>query len=412
MTLSKQLFEMAKALLPGGVNSPVRAFDPYPFFVKGGRGSRIFDVDGKEYVDFCLAYGALILGHAHPSVVNRIKEQLDQGIHFGAPSEFEVKLSEKIVKHIPCAEMVRFTNSGMEATSSAVRLARAYTGREKILMFDGCYHGAHDHFLFDKNGAKSPGVPKELAKTTLVCEFNDIESVERATDGNELAAIIVEPVMGNMGCIPPEKEFLRGLREICDKSGALLIFDEVITGFRLSLGGAQAYYKVVPDLATFGKIIGGGFPIGAFAGKREIMQEVAPAGKVYHAGTFCGHTIAMIAGLSTIEEIEKNGVIEKATAIAARICNFLKKESEFTVNRVGPMFQIFFTRNEVKSAEDARKSDRSRFMKFQGAMLSNGVFVPPSQFECWFTSSAHDRFDLERVESAIMASLSGVGDER
>ena len=292
-------------MLPGGVDSPVRAFEPYPFFIERGEGSRIRDVDGNEYVDYCLAYGPLILGHRPPSVMRAVEKQVKRGVLFGVPSELELELAEKITKHVPCAEMVRFVNSGTEATASVVRLARAYTNRENILIFDGCYHGAHDHFLFGKKGPKSPGIPHVLRRNTLVASFNDLTSVEKIARKNKLAAIMVEPVMGNLGCIPPAGGFLKGLRDICDGCGALLIFDEVITGFRLAPGGAQEFFNVVPDLATLGKIIGGGFPIGAFTGKAETMKLVAPAGKVYQAGTFCGHPVTMAAGLATVKTLER-----------------------------------------------------------------------------------------------------------
>lgn len=398
---SRGLYERAKRLLPGGVDSPVRAFDPYPFFIGQGEGSRIRDVDGNEYVDYCLAYGPLILGHRPPEVLEAVRDQLKRGILFGIPSELELDLAEKITKHVPCAEMVRFVNSGTEATGSIVRLARAYTNRENILIFDGCYHGAHDHFLFEKKGPKTPGIPHVLRRNTLIASFNDLESVEKIARKNNLAAIMVEPVMGNLGCIPPADDFLKGLQEICDDAGALLIFDEVITGFRLAMGGAQEFFEVEPDLATLGKIIGGGFPVGAFVGKAEIMKLVAPAGKVYQAGTFCGHPITMAAGLATIESIEKERVIEKASAFAKKVADILWRELKLPVNQVASMFQVFFTECEVKSADDARKCDKAAFMRFHRALLENGVFAAPSQFECWFTSAAHSREDLEITKGAI-----------
>ncbi len=401
---SRQLYGRAKRLLPGGVDSPVRAFEPYPFFIKRGDESRIHDVDGNEYVDYCLAYGPLILGHRAPPVVKAVKDQLKWGVLFGIPSELELDLAEKITKHVSCAEMVRFVNSGTEATASVVRLARAYTSREKILIFDGCYHGAHDHFLFGKKGPKSPGIPHVLRRNTLVASFNDLESVEKMARKNQLAAIMVEPAMGNLGCIPPANGFLQGLREICDERGALLIFDEVITGFRLALGGAQEFFKVEPDLVTLGKIIGGGFPVGAFTGKAEIMRLVAPAGNVYQAGTFCGHPVTMAAGLATIESIERGKVIEKASAFAKEVAEILQRELELPVNRVASMFQVFFISGEVKSADDARKCDKAAFMRFHRALLENGVFAAPSQFECWFTSAAHTTEDLKLTEEAISAA--------
>jgi glutamate-1-semialdehyde 2,1-aminomutase len=383
----------------------VRAFEPHPFFIERGEGSRIRDVDGNEYVDYCLAYGPLILGHRPPSVMRAIKKQIQRGVLFGIPSELELELAEKIITHVPCAEMVRFVNSGTEATASVVRLARAYTDRENILIFDGCYHGAHDHFLFGKKGPKSPGIPHVLRRNTLVASFNDLTSVEKIARKNELAAIMVEPVMGNLGCIPPAEGFLEGVREICDEHRALLIFDEVITGFRLALGGAQEFFNVVPDLATLGKIIGGGFPIGAFVGKTEIMKLVAPSGKVYQAGTFCGHPVTMATGLATIETLERKKVIERAGDFAGKVADILKHELEFPVNQVASMFQVFFTEGEVSSADDARKCDKAAFMCFHRALLEKGVFAAPSQFECWFTSAVHSNEDLRITKEAIATAV-------
>ncbi len=398
---SRRLYEKAKRLLPGGVDSPVRAFEPYPFFIERGEGSRIRDVDGNQYVDYCLAYGPLILGHQAPTVVEAVKDQLKHGVLFGIPSELELDLAEKITKHVPCAEMVRFVNSGTEATASVVRLARAYTGKENILIFDGCYHGAHDHFLFGKKGPKSPGIPHVLRQNTLVASFNDLTSVEKIARKNELAAIMVEPVMGNLGCIPPTEGFLMGLREICNECGALLIFDEVITCFRLALGGAQEFFNVVPDLATLGKIIGGGFPIGAFVGKAEIMKLVAPAGKVYQAGTFCGHPVTMVAGLATVKTLERKKAIERTSNFARKVADALRRELGLPVNQVASMFQVFFTEGNVSSSDDARKCDKAAFMRFHRALLKNGVFAAPSQFECWFTSAAHANEDFEITKKAI-----------
>ncbi len=388
-------------MLPGGVDSPVRAFEPYPFFIERGEGSRIRDVDGNQYVDYCLAYGPLILGHQAPTVVKAVQNQLKRGVLFGIPSELELELAERIIKHVPCAEMVRFVNSGTEATASVVRLARAYTGKENILIFDGCYHGAHDQFLFGKKGPKSPGIPHVLRRNTLVASFNDLTSVEKIARKNEFAAIMVEPVMGNLGCIPPAEGFLNGLREICDEREALLIFDEVITGFRLALGGAQKFFTVVPDLATLGKIIGGGFPIGAFVGKAEIMKLVAPAGKVYQAGTFCGHPVTMAAGLATIKTLERKKAIERSGNFARKVVDTLRRELRLPVNQVASMFQVFFTEGNVSSADDARKCNKAAFMRFHRALLENGVFAAPSQFECWFTSTAHRDEDFEITKNAI-----------
>lgn len=397
---SRDLYERAKRLLPGGVNSPVRAFKPHPFFVEGGKGARIRDIEGNEYIDYCLAYGSLILGHRPKAVEGFIQKQLQKGTHFGVPHELELELAEEIIKHVPCAEMVRFVNSGAEAGAAVVRLARAYTGREKILIFDGCYHGAQDYFLFDARGPKSLGIPHGLKAKTLVARFNDLGSVEKAL-GEGVAAVLVEPVIGNLGCIPPAKGFLKGLREICDERGVLLIFDEVITGFRLALGGAQEFFGVKPDLAILGKIIGGGFPVGAFAGKAEVMKRIAPAGKVYHAGTFCGHPVVMAAGVATLRAIKRERAIEKAEGFAKRVVKILRRELEYPVNQVSSMFQVFFTKGEVNSAEQARKSDKAAFMRFHQALLKRGVFIPPSQFECWFTSAAHAKDDYGVTREAI-----------
>jgi glutamate-1-semialdehyde 2,1-aminomutase len=333
-----------------------------------------------------------------------IEKQIEKGILFGIPSELELGLAEKITKHVPCAEMVRFVNSGTEATASVVRLARAHTKRESILIFDGCYHGAHDHFLFGKRGPKSPGIPHVLRRNTFVASFNELASVRKIAKEHELAAIMVEPVMGNLGCIPPAEGFLKGLREICDEHGVLLIFDEVITGFRLALGGAQEFFDVVPDLATLGKIIGGGFPIGAFVGKAEIMELVAPAGKVYQAGTFCGHPVTMAAGLATVETLEKEKTIERAGTFAGKVADTLRRELGLPVNQVASMFQVFFTEGEVRSADEARKCDKAAFMRFHRVLLENCVFAAPSQFECWFTSAAHSREDLKITKEAIAAA--------
>lgn len=405
---SKYLYERAKKVLPGGVNSPVRAFHPYPFFIDSGDGSRIYDVEGNEYVDYCLGYGPLILGHKHPEVVRAIQNQLKKGIHFGIPNEAETGLAEKIVYHVPCAEMVRFVNSGTEATMNAIRLARAYTGREKVLMFDGAYHGAHDHLLFEVGKRKSPGIPEALADSTLVAPYNHLQEAEKILEENEIAAIIVEPVLGNIGCIPPRKGFLEGLRRICNDHKALLIFDEVITGFRLAMGGAQEYFNVTPDLVTLGKVIGGGFPIGAFAGSEKIMGAIKPAGEVFHAGTFCGHPFAMAAGLATIKVMEEEEIIEGASKFAKTLAKTLQAEIGYRVHQIGPMLQVFFTRKEVTKADEVRKSSEELFRCFHRILLENGVFIPPSRFECWFVSGVHSSKDLSLTKMAIGKAASKI----
>lgn len=398
---SQELYERAKNLMPGGVSSPVRAIDPYPFFIEDGSGSKICDVEGNKYVDYCLAYGPLILGHRSGSVMKAIRTQLDKGIHFGIPSETEIELAEKIVACVPSADMVRFVNSGTEATMNSLRLARAYTGREKILMFDGCYHGAHDYLLFDRNGVKTPGVPENLKNSITVAPYNDLDAVEDVIKEEDLAAVIVEPVMGNSGCIPPRDNFLEGLREMCNQRDSLLIFDEVITGFRLSLGGAQEYYGVKPDLTTLGKIIGGGFPIGAFSGYEDIMREIEPEGNVYHAGTFSGHPVSMAAGLAAVQSLEEDNVIEKTTNYAEEIARTVHEESGLTVNQVGSMLQVFFTSGEVTEAEHVRCTPEKKFRELWKELLKRGVYIAPARTECWFISSAHTGEDLEKTKTAI-----------
>jgi glutamate-1-semialdehyde 2,1-aminomutase len=332
---SKELFEEAGRVLVGGVNSPVRAMKPYPFFAARGAGCMLYDVDGRDYIDYCLAYGPLILGHAHPAVVERIKEQLDRGTLYGTPTELEVEFARKIIKHVPSAEMVRFVNTGTEATMAAIRLARGYTGRKKILKFEGAFHGAHDSVLVKAgSGATthgvptSRGVPPEATKNTLLASFNDLSAVERIIRKEKVACVILEPVIGNAGCILPEDGFLESLREITLDNDVLLIFDEVITGFRLSLGGAQEYFNVTPDITTLGKILGGGLPIGAVASSREIMEHFSPLGGVYQAGTFNGNPLSLTAGYAAIQELEKGGVYEKVNALREKITSGLEDISQ------------------------------------------------------------------------------------
>ncbi|KXA90769.1 hypothetical protein AKJ57_03755 [candidate division MSBL1 archaeon SCGC-AAA259A05] len=406
---SKKQYELAENLMPGGVSSPVRAVKPYPFFVEAGKGPKIQDVEGNEYIDYCLGYGPLILGHRPGSVMDAVEEQLEKGLHFGIPCEAEVELAEKVVSNVPSADMVRFVNSGTEATMNSIRLARAYTGREKVLMFDGCYHGSHDHLLFDREGAKTPGIPECLEDSTIVAPFNNIEAVEEIASKEKLAAIIVEPVVGNCGCIPPKEGFLENLRNICDRNNSLLIFDEVITGFRLSIGGAQEYYGVRPDLTTLGKVIGGGLPIGAFSGRRDIMQKVEPEGDVYHAGTFSGHPLAMVSGVATIDKLEENDVIERTTSHAEEIAVTLRETSGLTVNQVGPMLQVFFTSEGVRNAEEFPANNEERFREFWEELLKRGVFIAPAGTESWFFSYAHTDKDLEMTKTAIKEAFEEVG---
>lgn len=420
---SKILFEKAKKLMPGGVNSPVRAFKPYPFFTSLARGSKLYDVDGNVYIDYCLAYGPLMLGHAHPRIIEAVREQLEKGTMYGTPTEAEVKLAELVVDMVPCMEMIRLVNTGTEATMHAIRAARGYTGRDKIVKFEGCYHGAHDYVLVKAgSGATtfgaptSLGVPEDTTKNTIVLPFNDIESFEEAIERNrnEVAAVIIEPVIGNAGVILPKEGYLQEVRKITEEEGVVLIFDEIITGFRLALGGAQEYYGVVPDMATLGKIMGGGFPIAAYGGKREIMELISPLGKIYQASTFSGNPISVTAGLATLSILveNKNTLYKRLEQMGDKIRGGLLDIVEDVgvpaqVNSVASMFQIFFTDQPVLDYEAAKRSDKARFMRYQRELMKRGVFVPPSQFETCFISTAHTDEDvtktLEAMDSAIRA---------
>jgi glutamate-1-semialdehyde 2,1-aminomutase len=416
MMKSEDLFKEAKNYLPGGVDSPVRAIKPYPFFATKGNGSRLFDVDGNSYLDYCLAYGPLVLGHAYPPVMKAVSEQLSRGTAYGVPTENEIKLAREVVRRVPCAEMVRFVNSGTEATMSAIRLARAVTGKSKIVKFEGAYHGAHDYVLV-KSGSgafglpDSPGVPEETTRNTVLVPFNDEEAiislVEKEKD--ELATIILEPVMGNVGCIPPKKGFLEFLREITAENNIILIFDEVITGFRIAEGGAQEYFGVIPDLVTFGKILGGGFPIGAFAGKKEFMERIAPAGDVYQAGTFNGNPISITAGLETMKHLDKEFYQEmdvKGLEMRRGLQDILEDASlNYQVAGLSSMFQIYFTDNEVWDYSQAKTADTEKFNSYFKTLLGGGVFIPPSQFECCFLSQAHSSEDIQTTLEAMQKGI-------
>ncbi|NAZ32403.1 MAG: glutamate-1-semialdehyde 2,1-aminomutase [Acidilobus sp.] len=412
--MSLRLYEEAKEVLVGGVNSPVRAaVRPYPFFVRSAKGAYLFTEDGEKLIDYVLGYGPLILGHANDYVSQRVLEQVERGWLYGAPSRSEVELARKIVGYVMPGGKVRFVNSGTEATMTAIRLARGYTRKNKVLKFDGCYHGAHDYVLVQAGSAASEfgvpnslGVPPQVASLTLIARFNDIESAERAAKsaGDDLAAIIVEPVIGNMGVIPPTKDFLKALRELADRHGALLIFDEVITGFRLSLGGAQEYFGVRADIVTLGKIIGGGFPVGAIVARREIMDLLAPLGQVFNAGTFNAHPVTMAAGLATLEVLENGDGLRRASKAAEEVAKALEA-SGYTVNRVESMFQVFFVKGPVKDADDARRANREIYARFHEALRRLGVFSPPSQYESWFTSTAHDEGVLTLTINAVESAL-------
>ncbi|MFP3218199.1 glutamate-1-semialdehyde 2,1-aminomutase [Acidianus sp.] len=408
--MSSELWKEALRYFPGGVNSPVRAaVKPYPFYVSQGKGAYIYTEDGNSLIDYVLGYGPLILGHANEYVKEKVIEQIEKGWLFGIPSRVEIELARKISFHMPSIEKIRFVNSGTEATMNAIRLARGYTKRDKILKFNGNYHGAHDYALVDAGSAasefgvpNSEGIPQEVLKTVIVCEYNDLQCVEKKLKNEDTAAVIVEPVMGNMGVIPPEKDFLKGLREITSTYNTLLIFDEVITGFRLSMGGAQDYFGVSADLTTLGKIIGGGFPIGAFGGKREIMDMLTPSGKVFNAGTFNANPISMTAGLATLEVMERENVIEKTTYVAEKVTEELERiKYPHVINRVKNMFQIFFGVEKVSNATEARRAKKDVYLKFQVNLMKNGVYFPPSQFESVFTSLAH--YDDNVISDTVLA---------
>jgi len=422
---SKKLFEEAKKHIPGGVNSPVRAFRSVggePLFIKKAKGSKIFDADGKAYIDYVLSWGPMILGHAHPVVTAALKKTIANGTSFGAPTELEITLAKMVKKAFPSVEMVRMVSSGTEATMSAIRAARGFTGRDKILKFDGCYHGHGDSLLVKAGSGvatfglpDSPGVPPDLAKYTLTVAYNDLDAVKElaSREGEQIACIIVEPVAGNMGCVPPEPGFLAGLRTVCNQYGIVLIFDEVMTGFRVSFGGAQQLYKIKPDLTCLGKVIGGGLPVGAYGGKLEIMEKIAPIGPIYQAGTLSGNPLAMIAGIETLKLLAKPGVYKSLEKSSLDLENGLRDAVQeagipSTINRVGSMFTAFFTDKKVKDFASAKTSDTGRFGKFFLSMLKNGVNLAPSQFEAAFLSLAHSRADINKTIEAARKSLKGL----
>jgi glutamate-1-semialdehyde 2,1-aminomutase len=422
--LSREFYSRALESLPGGVNSPVRAFGSVggsPVFIKKASGCRLWDVDGNEYIDYVGSWGPMILGHAHPSVVSAVQKAADRGTSFGAPTEAETLLAEEVKKRVPAVDLVRFVNSGTEAAMSAVRLARGYTGREKIIKFAGCYHGHGDSFLVKAgSGAMtlgqpdSPGVPESLAALTLTARFNDISSVEALLEkhSGDIAAVLVEPVAGNMGVIPPGKDFLQNLRQLTLDHQIVLIFDEVMTGFRVSPGGAQTLYQVYPDLSVFGKVIGGGLPVGAFGGRREMMERVAPLGPVYQAGTLSGNPLAMASGLETLKHLDSRVYehLEKMGLLLEIKLNEIidRKGYPLCVNRVGSMFCLFFQPGPVKNDEDARQADPEEFAQFFWAMLERGIYLPPSQFESWFISLAHGQDEIERTVEKVQQSLKEV----
>jgi glutamate-1-semialdehyde 2,1-aminomutase len=414
---SVHFFQDAQQFIPGGVNSPVRAFKSVgsdPLFIQKAAGSHIYDVDGNEYVDYVGSWGPMILGHCHPRVTAAIKAAVDNGSSFGAPTELEIILARMVIDAVPSIEMVRMVSSGTEATMSAIRLARGYTGRDKILKFSGCYHGHADSLLVKAgSGAAtfgvpdSPGVPADFARHTLTADFNSLASVARlvAENRGQIACIIVEPIAGNMGTVPPQEGFLEGLRTICTDEGIILIFDEVMTGFRVAYGGAQELYGVTPDMTTLGKIIGGGLPVGAFGGKKEIMQKLSPSGGIYQAGTLSGNPLAMTAGIETLKLLKEEGFYrkleEKSACVAAGIAG-AAKDAGYPIysTRVGSMFCAFFTAGEVYDWTTAAACDTKAFAKYFRAMLEEGVYLAPSQFETAFVSAAHSDADLDRTFAA------------
>ena len=426
MTRSHDLFQAAQKHIPGGVNSPVRAFRGVggdPVFFKSSEGAYITDEDDQRYVDYVGSWGPMIVGHSHPEVIAAVQEVIKNGLGFGAPTRIETEMADKVCELVPSVELVRMVNSGTEATMSAIRLARGFTGRDKIVKFEGCYHGHSDSLLVKAGSGAltlgvptSPGVPAALAEHTITLTYNDIDSVKEAFAevGGQIACIIVEPVAGNMNCIPPVPGFLEGLREICDKHGSVLIFDEVMTGFRVALGGAQQHYGITPDLTTLGKVIGGGLPVGAFGGKREIMEQIAPLGPIYQAGTLSGNPVSMAAGLKTLELVSEPGFHDSLSATAAKLCNGLKERAKaagipLTTNQVGGMFGVFFTdAGSVTDFYQATQCNADRFKLFFHGMLGQGVYLAPSAYETGFVSAAHGNAEIDATLAAaerVFASL-------
>jgi glutamate-1-semialdehyde 2,1-aminomutase len=420
---SNRLFNEAKKIIPGGVNSPVRAFKAVggnPLFIKKGEGSKIYDVDDNEYIEYIGSWGPHLFGHNPPFIKEALLKEIENGASFGAPTELEVKMAKLITELVPSIEMVRMVNSGTEATMSAVRTARGYTGKEKFIKFEGCYHGHADYFLIKAGSGAltlgiptSPGVTNGNAADTLLADYNDIESVKDliVKNKNEIAAIIIEPVAGNMGVVPANPEFLREIRNICDEERIVLIFDEVMTGFRVSKGGAQELYGIKPDLTTFGKIIGGGLPVGAFGGRREIMEMVAPSGSIYQAGTLSGNPLAMAAGYAALNYIKDHPetyslLEEKASYLEKGIKENLKSiNKNYALNRVGSMMTLFFVEEEVRDYKTAVKSNTVTFGKYFSEMLKRGIYLAPAQFEAAFISTAHSNEDLDRTIEAQSEAL-------
>ncbi|PMB25437.1 glutamate-1-semialdehyde-2,1-aminomutase [Fischerella thermalis CCMEE 5319] len=422
-TKSQEIFAAAQNLMPGGVNSPVRAFKSVggqPIVFDHVKGAYIWDVDGNQYIDYVGTWGPAICGHAHPEVIAALHEALEKGTSFGAPCVLENVLAEMVIDAVPSIEMVRFVNSGTEACMAVLRLMRAFTGREKVIKFEGCYHGHADMFLVKAGSGvatlglpDSPGVPKSVTSNTLTAPFNDLEAVKALFEENrdQIAGIILEPVVGNAGFIPPDAGFLEGLREITQEHGALLVFDEVMTGFRIAYGGAQEKFGITPDLTTLGKVIGGGLPVGAYGGRRDIMSMVAPAGPMYQAGTLSGNPLAMTAGIKTLELLQKSGTYEYLDKITKKLVNGLLQIAQETGHpacggSISAMFGLFFTAGPVHNYEDAKKSDLAKFARFHRGMLEHGIYLAPSQFEAGFTSFAHTEEDIDRTLEAARDVMS------
>ena len=422
---SSSLFARAQLRIPGGVNSPVRAFKSVrstPLFIREGKGSHITDVDGNDYIDYIGSWGPLILGHCHPEVMAVIEEALHRGASFGTPTEAEVHLAEMICTAVNSVEMVRLTNSGTEASMAAIRVTRGYTGRDKIIKFEGCYHGSVDSLLVKAGSGvmtlglpDSPGVPASFVEHTLLADFNNLESVTDLFDeyGPEIAAVVLEPVAGNMGMVVPDLDFLKGLRNLCDVHGALLVFDEVMTGFRVDYGGAQEIFGIIPDMTIFGKVIGGGLPVGAYGGRQDVMLMVAPAGPVYQAGTLSGNPLAVAAGRKTLEILQAPGTYAELSRKSNWLIDEMRQSAEkngipLQTNVMGGMFGFFFAEKPVRNYQDAAESDQDRFRKFFMGMLKEGIYLAPSAFESGFISMAHTEEDLEKTAAAcrkVMATL-------
>ena len=422
MTTNQELFQRAQGLMPGGVNSPVRAFKSVggePFFTARADGPYLWDVEGKRYIDYIGSWGPMILGHNHPAVREAVERAVKNGLSFGTPCAAEVTMAETITRLIPSVEMLRMVNSGTEATMSAIRLARGATGRSKIVKFEGCYHGHGDSFLVKAGSGAltfgvptSPGVPKANADLTLTLPYNDIDAAKAlfAECGNEIAGLIIEPVAGNMNCIPPLDGYLQALRELCTQHGVLLIFDEVMTGFRVALGGAQAHYAVRPDLTCFGKIIGGGMPVGAYGGRRDLMEQIAPSGPIYQAGTLSGNPVAMAAGLAVLELVQAAGFHDALSAKTQQLTDGLQSVANeegipFSTNSVGGMFGLFFTAEKVTSYAQATAADSALFNRFFHGMLKRGIYLAPSAFEAGFISSVHSEQDIADTLQAARAAM-------